>query len=775
MAKQRKANEREKKSKDKKKDENSGKKSKNWRMKKKGERDDKQDGLDDAEEEQVVVVPTGAKIEDVVEAVPEKVVEAVPVSSVEVKQLKKEKNKKKIEIQEVEIVPQPVEVVEAPPAPVEGSVVVEKEVEKETVTVVETVKSTNVKSSPTKQKNKKDKSVPTETATQSPKELLAVVKKTSFNDAEAQKLIDLLLTKQSGDALNTSDEWIEKGKPTETQKLKQELGELEEVLKEERMKNKSFTDKFSAMKRELNDERAAKANHNRIIDEIQKARQQEVSNINNRLQQVVTENNILQGNLQTEAALRREIEMNQGAYQASINSLSRELEIANAAMLQAKANDPHLLTELEQLRTLRDKYENSLTELNVNNSNLKNQISQQNDEISNIKKQLSSSSDKISNLSNSNSNLEKALAAKSDEAQKASVELKALKSKPEGPASAIINNNNINVAEIEAELASVKQKLTDKEKETSRLVEENERLSEQLASSVERPAAEGSEAGVVNGHSDSSSSTSSQSPDWRDKFEVLQMEHEKILAKQKVLQSDFEAEVISYKSQVDTLKSKNNDLSSSLVREKKSSGDLLLRLFPSLASSNDLRKLEDEAKEALEALGRNEAQVAHYKSVLAQTETMLTTLQSSVEAAEADWRLKLEVANKELAELRTDKSSPHISNQMQVQLSQLQQKLAKEEEVKETVSKENQELKQTSQERDKEVERLSKELSEAKTNYEELSKQVKEMKVTNNSLKELVSTSQEALSKEQNIVKCFQDQVPSTKVENGQQAEETVH
>ena len=63
-----------------------------------------------------------------------------------------------------------------------------------------------------------------------------------------------------------------------------------------------------------------------------------------------------------------------------------------------------------------------------------------------------------------------------------------------------------------------------------------------------------------------------------------------------------------------------------------------------------------------------------------------------------------------------------------------------------------------------EVERLSKELSEAKTNYEELSKQVKEMKVTNNSLKELVSTSQEALSKEQNIVKCFQDQVPSTKV-----------
>merc|ERR1712029_423518 len=126
LAKQRKANEKEKKSKDKKKDENSGKKSKNWRMKKKGERDDKQDGLDDAEEEPMVVVPTGAKIEDVVEAVPEKVVEPVPVPSVEVKQPKKEKNKKKttIEIQEVETIPEPKEVV-APP--VEAAPVVEKE------------------------------------------------------------------------------------------------------------------------------------------------------------------------------------------------------------------------------------------------------------------------------------------------------------------------------------------------------------------------------------------------------------------------------------------------------------------------------------------------------------------------------------------------------------------------------------------------------------------------------------------------------------------------
>merc|ERR1719150_440739 len=85
-------------------------------MKKKGERDDKQDGLDDAEEEQLVVVPAGAKVEDVVEAAPEKVPEEI-VPAVDVKPAsKKEKKRTKIDIQEVEAVPEPKEVVDAAPA-----------------------------------------------------------------------------------------------------------------------------------------------------------------------------------------------------------------------------------------------------------------------------------------------------------------------------------------------------------------------------------------------------------------------------------------------------------------------------------------------------------------------------------------------------------------------------------------------------------------------------------------------------------------------------------
>ena len=472
------------------------------------------------------MVPAGAKIEDVVEpkVVEEKVEEQVP----EPKPVsKKEKNKKnKIEIKEVEAEVESKDVqnsisppaVEAAPAPVVEEAPVQ-------------VEAKPVKSSPAKQKTKKEKSpeVVAAPVAPNPKELLAFVKKTAFNDTEAQKLIDVLLTKQSGDALNTSDEWIEKGKPSESQKLKQELSDTLHSLEDERNKVKSFTEKLTVLRKELNEEKSARASHNRVIEDIRKSAGQEVSALNSRLQQVMADNNLLQNNLQSEVALRRNIEMGQQShYQATIDQLNQQLAGAKMAAAQAKANDPHLLTELEQLRTLRDKYEKTLAEININNSNLKNQITQQSEELSTIKKQLSSSSDKVSQLNSSNSSLEKALAAKTEEANKASTELKSIKSKPAAPA--VINNNNINVEKVEAELAVVKQKLAEKDQETKRLMEENERLSEQVASSVERPAAEGEEANgaVVNGHGEAQPATDKADTEWKEKFDLLNLEHEKM-------------------------------------------------------------------------------------------------------------------------------------------------------------------------------------------------------------------------------------------------------
>jgi len=679
LAKQRKANEKEKnKGKDKKKDVD--KKTKNWRKKTK-DKEEKLENMDDGEEESVVVVPSVKEPLLSEEPALETSPEPTPQPTPEPKQAKKEKkkNKKPIEIQEVEETVAVQEVAERTVV-VEKAAVLEKvetttastvaAIEDEIEPVPEPVKAS--KPSPTKQKAKKEKP---EASPATPKELLATIKKTAFNDVEAQKLIDVLLTKQSGDPLNTSEEWIEKGKPTESQKLRQELNETIQALEEERMKGKSFADKMTSLRRELNEEKSAKANHNRIIEELTQARAQEMNNSTNKLQQLINENSLLKGQLSQEVTHRRNIEMNQTHYQATIDNLNQQLEIARAQAANASANDPHLLSELEQLRALRDKYENSLAELSNNNSNLKSQLSQQAEEVNSVKKQLSSTEDKVNQLSSTNASLEAALSAKSDEAQKAATELATLrvtKEKTQTAAPAM--------AEIETELSAIKQKLSEKEKETSRLMEENERLSEQLASSVERPAADGEEAGNgdMNGHGEPEHNKSSKNnieEDWRDKFEILHMEHEKMLAKQKMLQIEFDTELGRYKGELDGIKSKNNDLNSSLVEAKNASAALLVRLFPALPKNLEASQLEKQAKKALEDLQnaaervpspikvdnsdveKLEGQVAHYKTVLAQTESMLNSLQASVESAETEWRLKLEVANKELSDVKMQNSS----------------------------------------------------------------------------------------------------------------------
>merc|ERR1711974_153658 len=84
-----------------------------------------------------------------------------------------------------------------------------------------------------------------------------------------------------------------------------------------------------------------------------------------------------------------------------------------------------------------------------------------------------------------------------------------------------------------------------------------------------------------------------------------------------------------------------------------------------------------------------EGQVEHYKAVLAQTESMLTSLQASVESAEADWKVKLEASTKELTEARGQASllaekavaleqevaQSAQTGEMQRQLAALQQQL----------------------------------------------------------------------------------------------------
>ena len=273
----------------------------------------------------------------------------------------KSKKKNKIPIEDVEELVE--EVVAEPPAPevVEAPVVEEEEVvEKAEVVELPTpppAPEPVAKSTPTKGKGKKQKAEPA--APQSvlpgtPRDLLAAVKKTSFNDEDAQAMINVLLTKQSGDALNTSEEWIEQGKPSETKQLKQELAEAFKALEEERNHKIAFEKQLTTMKKDLNEKlagvkKAAAAEHQRIMGELAAQHTHQMNQTNARLAEMHNNEMGMRSRLD-EVQMEKIHTVTQ--FQAQVDNLAHQLQMAQNVPTQA-FNDPSLLTELEQLRSLR--------------------------------------------------------------------------------------------------------------------------------------------------------------------------------------------------------------------------------------------------------------------------------------------------------------------------------------------------------------------------------------------------------------------------------------
>ena len=233
------------------------------------------------------------------------------------------------------------EVVAEAPAPVVETPVVEEEEVVEKAEVVELptpppAAEPVAKSTPTKGKAKKQKSEPA--APQSilpgtPRELLAAIKKTSFNDEDAQAMINVLLTKQSGDALNTSEEWIEPGKPSETKQLKQELAEAFKALEEERNHKIAFEKQLTTMKKDLNEKlagvkKAAGAEHQRIMGELVAQHTHQMNQTNARLAEMHNNEMAMRSRLD-EVQMEKIHTVTQ--FQAQVDNLAHQLQVRNLA------------------------------------------------------------------------------------------------------------------------------------------------------------------------------------------------------------------------------------------------------------------------------------------------------------------------------------------------------------------------------------------------------------------------------------------------------------
>merc|ERR1719490_212012 len=93
-------------------------------------------------------------------------------------------------------------------------------------------------------------------------------------------------------------------------------------------------------------------------------------------------------------------------FQAQVDNLAHQLQMAQNVPTPT-FNDPSLLTELEQLRSLRDRYEGQLNEFLLENKNLKEQLTT----LKEVECQLTGAKEEVRGLEGLKEELESQLAS----------------------------------------------------------------------------------------------------------------------------------------------------------------------------------------------------------------------------------------------------------------------------------------------------------------------------------------------------------------------------
>jgi len=398
--------------------------------------------------------------------------------------------------------------------------------------------------------------------------------------------------------------------------------------------------------------------------------------------------------------------------------------------------------------------------------------------------------------------------------------------------------------DLEAKVNELSSNCLKQKEELARLADENERISDQLASMAERPAAEGQEANgneSFNGNGDhhapsddiKKAAVAEQENLLQQKYLAISQEHEQILKEKDVIlqkmhtvESDCKSQVSKLESDLEDQRAKNNDtkvLEAALNDAEVSQKDFLQRLFPSVKATEEEKHcdwledfaskankwIEEQATAAAAAskaaiatseeedkLQKLEGQVEHYKVVLAETETILNQLQASVESEETGWKSQFSTKEAQLEKLQhqleaveakntameaslnslnsveevattgssgpsslmgvrfaysaMEQALPHIVEEMETKLRELQEKLAVEEADKiQLQNKLHQSLDSES-----EVTKLQEQIDTEVRVRKDLDEKVAKMN-------QLLTTGQEALQQEKKTVEMLRQQIVS--------------
>jgi len=406
-------------------------------------------------------------------------------------------------------------------------------------------------------------------------------------------------------------------KKNETKILQGQLAEKEALLAEETAKVKSITDKMAALRVDLNGARNTTVQSQRYVNELEAQRKQlearlhaeieghqrYVATLQGQIQYHATRAQGLQASLdnvqQQQAAIdptvlaelealrniQMTLESEKIALESECGSLHSRLNSKTEECQKLQQNFNQKSGELDEAMTNLNKASENFATFEQNNSSVE-ELKRVNHDLETQVNELTSTcmmqKDELSRLSNEESGSEELKRANHDLEAKVN-ELNSVCTNQKNELSRLTEQESDSEElkranqDLEAKVNELSSNCLKQKTELARLADENERISDQLASMAERPAAEGQEAngqesfnGNGNHHapSDDIKNTEQENP-WQQKYLAISQEHEQILKEKDVIlqkmhtvESDYKSQVSKLESDLEDQRAKNNELRS---------------------------------------------------------------------------------------------------------------------------------------------------------------------------------------------------------------------
>ncbi|KAJ8925632.1 hypothetical protein NQ315_009477 [Exocentrus adspersus] len=550
--------------------------------------------------------------------------------------------------------------------------------------------------------------------------IINLVRKAEFSNSEIQLLIDLLLNKQL-EAPQVLDDWSE-GKSDPVQKLKKQLAEKEKALTEEQEALLGAQARLKEVRAEQQAERSQLQQKIRALEEVIQNKHIEHQAINNRLQVNTQKIQQLQAELNAEILKTHKLMEDNTALQMQTQQievrLSEAQEVDNIIVKlrsdieELSAQNQHLRLELQQ--SLGEK-EHQQQQFMIQMSNLEKGLKQQIQQLEESHRDLERSLDMALRQENEwkieISNLNTALQQHFEENRRLEHTVNQLKEELQ-----LLNNEKTDNIKLITQLKSELQQLKDEqvvqvngsseankaqEVEILNLTNELSSVKNELSSiSIQLQQTETKYKSELENSHRNCSKIQAELEEQKKKNNELRTKNWKVMEALNVAESRSKAANANKQTDVNL----DKITTEVLAKERDSQKEFIQRLFPEIEDlhvitsddwqtefgksirnyiSNLKEKSAPSSMNTSQSVEKLQAQLQHYKTIIDDTDGMLTKLETHVKQEEIKWRRQLQAKNIEIDNLKENRLLP-----LEKKILSLEKQLSEEIRQKEQVYEE---------------------------------------------------------------------------------------